>query len=172
MQRAANFCPRCGHALHPAEVHGRMRPVCAGCDFIFYFDPKVAVLVVIVQNEKVLLVQRANDPGKGSWACPAGFVEHDESPEDAAVREVLEETGLVIRVERLLDVFPKKDHGLADLVIAYEARILNGTMQAADDAADVRWFGRDELPELVFYPSQTLVGTRWRNGNLYGREIP
>jgi ADP-ribose pyrophosphatase YjhB (NUDIX family) len=143
-----------------------MRPFCHACGFIFYFDPKVAVVVVIVQNEKVLLVQRAYDPGQGKWACPAGFVEYDESPEDAAVREVHEETGLYVRIERLLDVFPKRDHGLADIVIAYRAVIVAGSLQAADDAADARWFGRDELPELVFYPSQTLVGQRWRNGEL------
>lgn len=166
MKRDANFCPRCGQALTPRPMHGRLRPCCDACGYIFYFDPKVAVVVVIVQNEKVLLVQRAHDPGQGKWACPAGFVEHDETPEDAAVREVGEETGLHVRVERLLDVFPKRDHGLADIVIAYQAVIIAGTLQAADDAADARWFGRDELPELVFYPSQTLVGQRWRNGNL------
>ena len=166
MSRIANFCPRCGHALEVQVAYERERPVCPKCNFIVFFDPKVAVLAFIVQNEKVLLIKRAINPGMGKWACPAGFVEYDEAPEDAVIREVQEETGLITEVSNLLEVFPKKDDGLADIIIAYRVSITGGTLQAADDAADVGWFGRDNLPELVFYPSQTLVGRRWRNGNL------
>jgi 8-oxo-dGTP diphosphatase len=93
-------------------------------------------------------------------------VEHDEAPENAVVREVEEETGLITKVSRLLEVFPKKDDGLADIVIVYTMKIISGALQAADDAEDVGWFGRDELPELVFYPSIHLVGEKWRNERL------
>lgn len=166
MRRIANFCPQCGEALTQRDTHGRLRPVCPDCNHIVYFDPKVAVIAVIIQDEQVLLVQRANEPGQGKWACPAGFVEHDEAPEDAAIRETLEETGLVVRVTQLLEVFPKKDNGLADIVIAYAAEVIGGTLQAADDAVDARWFTQDNLPELVFYPSITLIGEHWRHGRL------
>lgn len=166
MSRIANFCPRCGHALELQESYGRERPVCPNCNFIFFFDPKVAVLGFIVQNNKVLLVKRAVDPGSGKWACPAGFVEYDEAPEHAVIREVEEETGLITEVKDLMEVFPKKDEGLADIVIVYKMQIIGGILQAADDAEAVGWFGRNELPELVFYPSIHLVGERWRNGDL------
>ena len=166
MSRVANFCPRCGHSLEEQEAYGRERPVCPNCDFVFFFDPKVAVLAFIEQNSKILLVKRAFNPGKGKWACPAGFVEYDEAPEDAVIREVEEETGLTTIVKSLLEVFPKKDNGLADIVIAYKMEIIGGELEAADDAEAANWFKRDELPELVFYPSMHLVGNKWKNGEL------
>jgi NADH pyrophosphatase NudC (nudix superfamily) len=76
MSRIANFCPRCGTKLERKITYGRERPVCPDCEFIIFYDPKVAVLAFIEQNDKVLLIKRAIDPGSGKWACPAGFVEN------------------------------------------------------------------------------------------------
>jgi 8-oxo-dGTP diphosphatase len=132
-----------------------------------YFDPKVAVVIFIRQNQRVLLIKRGNDPKKGYWAMPAGFVEAGEDPQAAAQRETLEETSLTIQVERLLDVFyTASDGGMADIVIGYEGRILAGAPVAADDAEAVGWFTREELPELAFLPSQRLA-ERWAAGE-YG----
>jgi 8-oxo-dGTP diphosphatase len=165
MSREAKFCMSCGAALEMRSVHNVQRPVCTGCNSTVYFDPKVAVVVFIQQGDAVLLVQRAGDPAKGKWALPAGFVEHDEPPEEAAIRETLEETGLSVKITRLLDVFPKKDDGLANIVIAYSAQITGGTLFAADDAAAADWFTRDAIPELAFYPSKMLI-QRWQKGEL------
>jgi len=146
---------------------GTIRPVCPNCGYTVYFDPKVAVVVFICQDERVLLVKRAGDPRKGYWAMPAGFVEAGEDPQAAARRETLEETALLVEVERLLDVFfTAGDGGLADIVIAYAVRVTGGVLQAADDAEVAAWFSRAELPsELAFYPSQTLAA-RWLAGKL------
>lgn len=165
MSRVANYCPACGTQLQQRPMHGRIRPVCPDCGYIVYFDPKVAVVVMITDEDDahVLLVQRANEPGMGKWAMPAGFVDYDETPEDAAVREVQEETGLNVDLTRLLAVFPRRDEGLADIVIAYAAQVTSGELIAGDDASDAAWFPRDALPELVFYPSITLVGA-WSRG--------
>jgi ADP-ribose pyrophosphatase YjhB (NUDIX family) len=142
------------------------RPVCPNCGHIVYFDPKVAVVIFIVQDERVLLVQRAVDPMKGYWAMPAGFVEAGEDPQAAARREVLEETSLTVRIGRLLDVFyTAGDGGLADIVIAYAASVENGQLRADDDAEAVGWFSRTNLPELVFLPSQRLAA-RWVAGEI------
>ena len=157
MTRIANYCAFCGGLLESRHLSGRMRPFCPRCETPVYFDPKVAVVVFIERDDRVLLIQRAVDPGKGKWALPAGFVDHDESPETAAVRETLEETGLQVRIVKLLEVFPKRDHGLADIVIAYSADVIAGEAQAGDDAAAVGWFARENLPPLVFYPSITLT---------------
>lgn len=165
MTRIANFCPLCGRPLTSMQVAGRVRPYCAACQQPVYFDPKVAVVVFITRDDKVLLIQRAVDPGRGKWALPAGFVDYDEAPADAAVRETMEETRLQVQIAKLLDVFPKRDEGLADIVIAYSAKVIAGEACAGDDAAAVGWFAPDRLPPLVFYPSITLTG-RWRAGLL------
>lgn len=162
MTRIANFCPICGTAL---KLNSAGRPTCQQCGHIVYFDPKVAVVVWVQEGPQLLLVQRAYDPQKGKWALPAGFVDYDEAPETAAIREVREETGLHVVITGLLDVFPKRDDGLADIIIAYRARQTGGELLAADDAADVRWFTQHNLPQLAFYPSQTLV-SRWLRGEL------
>lgn len=165
MTRIANYCLVCGASLTKKHYGGRERPYCPSCQSPHYFDPKVAVVVFIERNDQVLLIKRAGDPGKGKWALPAGFVDHDEDPEEAAIRETLEETHLHVTVDKLLAVFPKRDNGLADIVIAYSAKITGGKPLAGDDAAEVGWFTRDNLPELVFYPSITLT-TQWKNGEL------
>ncbi len=164
-KRTANYCPICSTSLEQRETAGRQRPVCPACGYVVYFDPKVAVVVFIKQDDKVLLIRRAMNPGIGKWAFPAGFVDYDEAPTTAAVREVLEETGLHVEIEGLLDVFPRKDDGLADIIIAYSAHIVGGTLNAGDDAVDVGWFAKDNLPELVFYPSIALA-ERWQAGHL------
>ena len=163
--RAAHYCSACGQALISRQHTGRMRPYCTSCETVVYFDPKVAVVVFIERDDTVLLIQRAVDPGRGKWALPAGFVDYDEAPEEAAIRETLEETNLRVKIDKLLAVFPKRDHGLADIVIAYSAVHVDGEAKAGDDAAAVGWFDRDGLPPLVFYPSITLTGL-WRAGRL------
>jgi len=140
---------------------GAIRPVCPNCDHVVYFDVKVAVVVFILQDERVLLVKRAVDPMKGRWAMPAGFVEAGEDPQDAARREALEETSLNVQIDRLLDVFyTAGDGGVADIVIAYKASIVSGELKAEDDAEAVGWFSRADLPDVVFLPSQRLAA-RW-----------
>lgn len=164
MAREAHFCPMCGVALHQQERYGVMRPVCPACGHIVFFDPKVAVVVMLLEHDRILLVKRGVDPGKGKWALPAGFVDAGEDPQQAAIREIHEETGLHIAIDRLLDVFPKAaDTGTADIIIAYAARVLDGVLQAADDAEAVGWFTSDRLPEVVFATTEILL-ERWISG--------
>ncbi len=160
--RLARFCPMCGAPVELRLRFGTERPVCAACEHVIFFDPKVAVVTLIAHEDRVLLIQRANDPMEGYWALPAGFMEWDEDPAAAAQRECLEETGLVVKIDGLLDVFHTPDDGgLADVVIAYTAHITGGEMAAADDAAAVAWFTRDAIPPLAFLPTQRLIA-QWK----------
>jgi ADP-ribose pyrophosphatase YjhB (NUDIX family) len=148
------------------ERTGALRPVCPNCDHTIYFDPKVAVAVCIVEQDNILLIRRKINPMQGLWAMPAGFMDYDEAPEEAARREALEETGLEVQIDRLLDIFhTPNDGGLANIVIVYRASINGGTMAANDDAEAVAWFDRENVPEVAFLPTQTIVG-RWLNGEL------
>jgi len=166
MTRIANYCPVCGTKLKLRERTGAIRPVCPHCDHTVYFDPKVAVAVCILQDDKILLIRRGNEPMRHLWAMPAGFMDYDEDPQAAARREVLEETGLEVHIDRLLDVFhTPNDGGMANIVIVYAASITGGRMQTDDDADDVAWFRREDVPEVAFLPSQTIVA-RWQAGEL------
>lgn len=160
-----NFCVRCGHALEYREAYGRVRPICPECGRIHFIDPKVAVGVVVEREGKLLLVRRANDPEKGKWSIPAGFVDKGEDPAGAAAREAEEETGLTVRVTALWDVIPKgQDTEGADIFIAYRAEVVGGEPAAGDDASDVAYFGPTELPEIAFASTRRIIA-RWQGAN-------
>jgi len=148
-----SFCPLCGGDLElrtvkPVEPD---RLVCARCGFIFYQDPKVAV-GTILQNEDnhILLLRRAIEPGYGKWVFPGGFVDRGEEVVVAAVREAREEAGLEVRVDRLLNVYSYP--GRAPVIIVYVASIVGGTLALDDESTEARFFPPDDIPwdELAF----------------------
>ena len=141
------FCTACAAPLDTSGHH----PVCTGCGRTHFRDPKVGVGVVVHDDRgRLLLVRRGVGPGKGLWALPAGFVDADEDPRLAAAREAYEETGLRVEVGAVVDVYPTPGPGGASFFLAFEGHVVGGTLAAADDALDARFFGRDELPELAF----------------------
>jgi 8-oxo-dGTP diphosphatase len=144
-----------------AEKFGRQRAVCPNCGWIHFADPKVAAAVLLEQDGRVLLVRRVNEPFRGMWTLPAGFVDADEDPRRAAERECLEETGLTVHASGVLDVIAGREHPRgADFVIVYRGEVVSGELQAADDADQAGWFGRDALPELAFRATEVMLGGR------------
>ena len=140
------------------EKFGAIRPVCPQCRYIHFQDPKVAAAVLIVEGSRVLLVQRSNEPFRGLWTLPAGFVNGGEDPAEAAARECLEETGLTVRVTHVHDVIAGREHERgADFIIVYVAEVVSGEMAPADDADAVEWFERDHLPELAFKATRKVL---------------
>ncbi len=157
-----NFCLHCGHAVELKQAYGKVRPVCPACGRIHFVDPKVAAAVLVEQNGKVLLTRRANTPRQGYWVTPGGFVDADEDPRAAAVRECEEETGLKVEIVELLDVLSAAGQpGGANIVIFFRATIVGGALTAADDADEAAYFGPDELPELAF-ESTRIILERWK----------
>jgi 8-oxo-dGTP diphosphatase len=159
-----NFCQVCGTQLERREVFGRLRPICPSCGWVYFMDPKVAAAVLVEQDGRVLLVRRMNVPERGKWTLPAGFVDADEDPEQAAVRECLEETGLHVRITGLLDVIYGLEHPRgASIVILYRGEVLGGNLSPKDDADAVGFFKTDELPPLAF--EATRKATRHLRSN-------
>ena len=153
-----NYCPRCGTPVIQKDLYGRVRAVCPQCEWIHFLDPKVAAAVLIEQDGRVLLVRRAGEPFRGFWSLPAGFINGGEDPAEAAVRECLEETGLTIRVTRVLDIISGKEHARgADFIIVYQAEVLGGVLRPDDDVDAVEWFARDQLPPLAFRATQKVL---------------
>ena len=89
------FCQRCGHALVEKEFEGNLKPTCPNCGLVVFLDPKVAVVVLVSMDEKLVLIKRGTIPHVGKWSFPGGYVDRGEAVEDAAVRECREETGVV-----------------------------------------------------------------------------
>jgi 8-oxo-dGTP diphosphatase len=158
-----NYCPHCGHALEDREAFGRVRRFCPVCDVIVFREHKVAAGVLVEQEGRVLLVRRRLNPRQGMWTFPAGFVDFDEDPAEAAVRECCEETGLEVEITGLLDVVAGREHERgADIVVVYCARLVGGELEAADDADRVAFFAPDELPPLAFRATQVALD-KWRD---------
>ena len=113
--------------------------------------PSIAVDGVLIKNGKILLIKRKNEPFKGKWALPGGFVEYGEKVEDAVLREFQEEVGIKAKIKKLLGVYsdPKRDPRghVISVVFLLEAE---GEPKAGDDAADAKFFSLDELPPLAF----------------------
>ena len=119
-QHLYQFCPRCAHALEDRPFEGKVRRTCSACGFIHFPDPKVAVVALIEANERVLLIRRAVNPGRGLWALPGGYMDAGELPDAALRREVREEVGIDITVGELLEIFPMvngKSYGLVEELI-------------------------------------------------------
>jgi ADP-ribose pyrophosphatase YjhB (NUDIX family) len=145
--------------MEARPVFGTTRAVCPACGFIHFTDPKVAAGVIVEQDGKVLLVQRNNEPLRGFWSFPAGFVDAYEDPLEAARRECLEETGLDVLVTDLLHVIGGREHpNGADIVIVYRAVITGGRLQPGDDAERAEYFPYDALPPLAFRATRKALG--------------
>jgi 8-oxo-dGTP diphosphatase len=152
------FCPRCGTELSKMVRWGVERPVCLSCDWVFFPDPKVAAAVLIQKNTKVLLVRRTNNPRRGYWTLPVGFVDAGEDPARAGERECLEETGLKIKITNLLEVYSGQEHPRgAHIIIVYQGEIIEGDIRAGDDVDQVGYFDVESLPPLAFKTTQTII---------------
>jgi 8-oxo-dGTP diphosphatase len=133
--------------------------MCPNCEWVHFEDPKVAAAVLVERNGKVLLTRRINEPERGCWSLPAGFVNAYEDPARAAQRECLEETGLQVEITCLLDVLSGREHPRgADIFIVYSARIIGGELAAGDDADVVGFFSREQLPPLAFSTTRKVLG--------------
>lgn len=100
----------------------------------------------------VLLIERMNEPFKGCWAFPGGFMDMDEDAEACAIRELKEETGLEIRSMKQVGAFTEvnRDPRGRTVSIAYYAMVVKSEVKASDDAAQARWFPIDSIPPLAF----------------------
>lgn len=150
------YCPQCAAPLETRR-HGTVdRPSCPACGYVYFADPKVAVAVVITADGAVLLGRRTNDPGRGRWALPAGFVDRGEALEAAAAREAREEINVDIAVGPLLGLYSAA--GDPVILAVYAATITSGSPTAGDDLDAVGFFAPADLPELAFARDAEIVG--------------
>ena len=152
------WCCRCRSELVTRPIGGKPRRACPACGWIYFVEAKVAVGVCVVRDQEILLVQRKFAPQKNKWSVPAGYLDRGDEPRAHAAREVLEETGLEVSIDGLIDVFynPPSEGG-ASILLLYRGALVGGQIAAADDAIAAGFFGVDELPPLAFASTRHAI---------------
>ena len=150
--RKKTHCHYCGAKLVEKICDGVERLFCERCQETIYENPVPATCLVVVDDmEKLLLVKRSVEPKKGFWCLPGGFIELGELPDQGALRELKEETGLSGQIEILLGVTSNTSNFYDTiLMVGYLVKSYSGNLIAGDDASDVGYFSYDELPEIAF----------------------
>ncbi len=141
-------CLECGGVLSATTLERKVRLRCPACGWVLWEDPKLAVAVLVVRDGSILFGRRGHDPGRGLWSFPAGFVDRGEQLEQAAVREVQEETGLTVRLGDLVRLWSAE--GEPVVLAVYEGELVGGTLQPRGQLTELRWCSPDALPPLAF----------------------
>lgn len=144
--------------MAPQLHQGHIRPVCTACNAVFFLDPKVAAGVIVEIDGRVVMIRRNLEPGIGKWTFPAGYVDRGESVEDAAVREMEEESGLKVRINGLVGVYSHS--GETNILIVYTGNMAGGTLAAGPEAQEAGLFDPLSLPTLAFQ-RDTAILTDW-----------
>ncbi len=140
------FCPGCGGELTYSEPH----PLCSRCGLVFYRNPLPAVILLVREGNRYLIARRAAPPAKGELCFPGGFVDLRESPDEAAARELKEETGL----KALKLSLKGSDKDITDYgsVVLYTFNVdkWEGLPEPADDVLELQWMELESIPSLAF----------------------
>ena len=160
MSENVNFCQRCGHSLAEKKIEGKVRPYCPGCGHIVFLDPKIAAVVLVSMDEKLVLVQRDIEPALGRWAFPSGYIDRGEVVEDGAKREVMEETGLAVQLDGFVGLYSTT--GSPVVLAVYSAHPVGGSLEAGQEVQQVGLFSPDQLPPLPF-PNDYQILQDWKS---------
>lgn len=143
-------CPLCASELRVTAIGGRDRVVCITCEFVHWDNPKPVTATLVPIDGGLVLVKRRFEPYVDDWCLPGGFIEGYEQPEESAIREVLEETGLTVELDRLVGAY-SPGRAINVIILFYLAKSAKGTMVAGDDASDVGIFQQENLPPNVAF---------------------
>lgn len=153
-----NFCSRCGTGLRFGSVPGedRQRLACTGCGHVAYVNPRLVVTTLpVTDSGQIILIRRGIEPGLGSWAQPGGFLEVDETVNQAAIRETWEETGLLVEPGEIVGLYTRLEAMVVTIV--FEARIVGGTAAPTPEASEIVAFA----PEAIPWPEIAFRTTTW-----------
>ena len=153
------FCPYCAGRLEFRMAQGRMRHVCAVCSEVYYQNPLPAATALVINDcGQLLLGKRAVEPARGQWCLPGGFVELGESMEQAALRELEEETGLLADRGAFVGCFYQNSLYYGGVIIfGYRIDAVRGEPIAGDDMQELRYYSFERLPPIAFESHRRLI---------------
>jgi 8-oxo-dGTP diphosphatase len=167
-KKERRFCPYCGGGITQKHEEDILRDYCETCRVFFYDNPLPVVSTIVTDERQILLVKRANDPYKGQWCLPSGFAEIDESIEEAAVRELEEETGLKARIIDLVHVDSCTNYFYGDLIfLTFEAVTIGGKLSPGSDTVAVKYYPIDRIPTLAFDSNTNAIQAYVKDKSVY-----
>lgn len=181
LYKDAHFCQRCGSKLKiKADAEAKLRAICENCGFVLYRNPIPAVAIVVLnERNEILLIKRGIEPQIGMWALPSGYAEIFMTPEDNAIAELKEETGLDGEIMHFIDwFFGYSPIYYRVLSLGFRMLITGGELRAGDDATDARFFPINALPDIAFAAHRHFINCetglqlKVNNYTLQGEPIP
>lgn len=151
MKKQRKHCLYCGEIIIKKYEDNVQRDFCPACNSFFYENPLPVVSAILESSRQILLVKRDRAPSKGLWCLPTGFAEAGESIEQAALRELEEETGIKGKIVKLLDVDSYKSRFYGDLLfLTFVVQQSGGRLCAGDDCSQAKFWPVNKLPPLAF----------------------
>lgn len=158
-----NFCTRCGAPLRfgLVETEDRERLHCQLCGFVAYVNPRLVVTTLpITDAGEVVLLRRGIEPGYGAWAQPGGFLEIDETAHEGAIRETMEETGLLVEPRSIVGLYTRPQAAI--VVVCFDAAIIGGEMRTCAEALEIVAFAPNAIPwSGIAFNTTTWALTDW-----------
>ncbi len=146
------YCSHCGAPVRFAVPHGdhKSRAICDACNTVHYENPRMIVGCLPFLEDKVLLCKRANEPRRGLWTLPAGFLEHGETVEEGAMRETLEEANARVEEPELFSVYSIP--GIGQIYLFFTARLRDLDFHPGTETEEMALFTQADIPwrELAF----------------------
>lgn len=159
----AHYCFECGNTLEIQNIDNRAREICPACGWIYYAQLKVGAAMLVEKDDKLLLLQRAHEPWRGGWMLPAGYVEADEDPLDAARREVFEETQLIVDdIEFIKAYYFSDDPRGNGIAFLYKANSISGTLRINEEASAAEYFSWKDIPSYLAKGGHDQIIAEWK----------